>query len=337
MHIGIIFINNHFLHIFAIKYNNEVYWITSPHGHKLQKDKEYKMLYNGKSYSLKLHIQSYWCDISIFKMVDKQKIVIKNTKFIKSRRKLEENMRLIVKTRNKDIKASFKDNKYFVYLDIIGNSRTLYYEIETRLILEKGMSGSPVYNYKNELLGIVNFVNNKLTYCVPSFFILEMFDRKNDFIPYIPFKIDLLNKEDTSDNRKEIYDKISEKILSYIYLTEEYNGIPRNSIIINCDGKVINGDSVYVKEIAGWVPFDTYILIFKKKSDYINIEYFDIDNYKIGDTIEKKISTIDIEDLNSYLKYPFKTDYDNKTYQDLFENLPSPKACEKINNNLIIK
>tara|TARA_B100000524_G_C23641649_1_gene366890 strand:+ start:111 stop:1055 length:945 start_codon:yes stop_codon:yes gene_type:complete len=85
------------------------------------------------------------------------------------------------------------------------------------------LSGSPLYDNSNRLLGMVSFSDERYIYCLPSYYILKTFEKENKILlPEINYQINKINRNIASKGL--IYNPyLGIKIPLYTYLLLESN------------------------------------------------------------------------------------------------------------------
>lgn len=278
--------------ITPIKYQKQIYWVTTPHLVFIDKDREYKVNYNDLNFNVKLYKISYKWDLAIFKSCEKINIKLNELKIIKSN-KIIYNSKIY--NSDKTIEGIVTSFEYIHHLELKRYNRNLFYGVTINDgLIDIGDSGSGFYTKKNQLIGLIAKINNEKNKCflVPGLFIIKLLNEiDTDFIPYLPIKLDIGEK--------------------YSYLVEKFNTLPKGYEIKKFNKKqVVNKIMVYYKEINDYIPFDVYFMIVAKKNKKIFIN-------------EHKFK---IKDLNDYLKAPFvsgitQKEFDSittETYQSLY-------------------
>ena len=306
---GIIHIGDNELSITPIKYKKNIYWVTTPHGIFIERDKIYHMKFRKKIYKLMLKKQANWTDLAIFESIPEQKIPLKinQLKIIKAHPNI---LGIKIKNSQHNISGILSECNYSTYLDIAGVNRTLFYKIKLLNEIKPGMSGSAFYDRKDNLIGLVSHCDKDYGYLIPGFFILKLIDEESsDYSPYLPIKLFM---EDGN-----------------IIVFEKVNDIERGFVIKYFDELKVTNGSIYSFELRDNIPIDIYLQIFCNLGKKLKISDGKI-NYEL-----------EVENLNNHLKFPFisgvSLEEKRKTsisYQDLWERKDNPIALKMINNNL---
>ena len=292
-----------------IKYKNEIYLITTPHGIYINPDKKYYYYSNKTKYYITLYKQAYWCDLAIFKFVDNITLSINETRFLKSNYKI-----IKQKLWANKFKAIVYNTVYMCHLDINFMNRNMFYKIfldgnnDYNMNIRKGDSGTLFYsNNTNKLVGILGYGKNNVGYLIPGFFINKLLDEKNSMCsPYLPLQLTMKNEKIFVINNKKLC----------------------NYEIKMFDNKNVKNGCVYNAETKSNLPIDVYFQIYGNNFSTIII-----------DNGAKKYS-IKVKSLNDYLKYPFKSgmkgyNKNKNTYNYLWENIDRGNNMKKIMNNLV--
>lgn len=247
---GRIILENNLLTLTCIKFNKEIYWITTPHGIYLSFDKEYDVIYQNKIYKATLFKQSYSTDLAIFKV--NIKIKISETKIIKSNKNIKE---IIINDCNIKGKINIVYNNF---LDLKYGFRNIYYQINGNRIIKEGESGTGLF-HKNKLVGIIFCGIEKTVFLIPAFFFEKTLQEKNSaFISFLPLKL-----------------KIKEnKLLNLI----SYKELEENEIIEKVDGFKVSNGCIFNYELKDYIPVDVYIHVFSKNEIKINDKILSICN-----------------------------------------------------------
>lgn len=293
-----------------IKYKKIPYLITTPHGIFIEKDKIYRINYQDNIYRVQLHKQSYWCDLAIFKFIDKIKIKSKEVKILKAHSKL---YNLRIHNKKKTISGIIEDFCYHCHLNINGGNRILFYQMKSFDKIEHGDSGTGFYS-ENKLIGLISKCDDNIGLIVPAFYIFEILNRDNNLSPHLPLKLKM-------DGSK-------------VVLAEKYYTIPEGFEIKKFDNLIVNNGNVYCFEVKDNIPIDVYLQIYGKIGNQIKISN------------DKKIYKLVVKDLNTKLKYPFisnvslkeKEEFKNNTYQDIWFDITikNTKKYDLMENNLIV-
>lgn len=293
---GIIYYNNKNASIFPFKYKKEIYWITCCHN-EVFVDNEYLIKYNGIEYKCKLLEVSYWCDMAIFK-VDDFNEKINQLNIIKSYKKIKESELYFVNIEGKEIDNKGKLVEYCATKHIINDTRycVLGYECIFEINALPGMSGMPVVNERDQLIGYVKGGVEGSSLLVPGYFIPLVLDYMS---------IDL-NKKISFINFNNIYKR-------------DFDVVSINKCIINED------NDIYCKELKTNLNVFLYIssILDKRKEVLLEVK---IDN-------EKNNIEVSLDNLNDYLRYKFNP-YERikNSYQDLVVK----NKHKLLNRNLII-
>lgn len=306
---GILEINSYKLSITPIKFNDIIYWITTPHGLFIEKDKEYLMKLDDNIYKLKLWKQAMWCDLAIFNCDEIISLKIKKLKILKSHNAL---YNISVKNKQYNLDGFLEKFYYSPYLDINGANRTLFYQINLFDKIEEGMSGSAFYN-KDILIGLASSKSDDgmKSFLIPGFFIVKLLNESiSNYSPFLPIKLTI------QDNKTILF--------------EDYKNIKKGFHIKKFDSLKLNKCcEVYSTELKDNIPIDVYLQLFKKIGDIVRLDDGKC-NYNL-----------DVYNINDNLRYPFVSNVslDVKSssgvcYQDLWLDRDNSEALYLINNNL---
>jgi len=145
-----------------------------------------------------------------------------------------------------------------------------------------GYSGSFIFkSSNNKIIGIFSNYDyeKKLLYCIPSIYLQKIIKEYNNGkinweIPFLPIKLNVSTME----------------------VLEEYDNLTKNDIILKVNDKNLNKQlCVYSHELGEYITVITYILLFFKCNDYINI------TIKRNDQILKK--KILVSDFNVHSSF----------------------------------
>jgi len=294
----IINIDNFNLVINPIKYEKNIYWVTTPHGIYINSERTYEIIDCTNSLEkikVKFYKQSYRYDLLILKSVEEINFKITKLKILKAVAYLK-NIELVSIVNN--IEGTLEDFSFITHLDTDGGNRNYYYKInKCNRAIVPGDSGTALYS-KNKMIGLITHKNkddNKSCYLLPSFLIIKLFkEDRQCFSPYLRMRLIMKN------NNIELYEK--------------FDNIKKGYIIKFFDGIKVSDGTIFCKEIKGYLPIDTYLQIYG--SNEISISD--------GDTI----ITLQIENLNKYLHFPFVSGISLKkrniikyTYKTTFQDL----------------
>ena len=195
---------------FLIKWNKETFIITS---HSFLPIKNNIYLQDEK---LKICINSKWNEILILKSENKiDSLPIYNK--IKLRLPNKDTYAFI-----KNDKMKIKDIIFVNYAFLENYPETIYLQLKSK-DSKKYISGTPVIDNMNNLIGLVSFSDNDYVYCIPSYYIIKSFRRKNSFyVPDINEQIIKVNRHFVKDNMVyNPYLGINIPLLTYLILESD--------------------------------------------------------------------------------------------------------------------
>lgn len=307
---GILYIDDYELSITAVKHKKKIYWVTTPHGIFIEKDKLYIMKFKKKEYKLILDKQAYWTDLALFVNASEKNIPLKilQLKVLKSHPSI---LKTKVYNYQYNISGIISNINFYTFLDITGTNRSIFYQITTFKSYQSGMSGSGFYDNKKNLIGLVSHCDKDFGYLIPGFFILKLINEKSsDYSPYLPIKLDMEN--------------------SNVIIKENYNEINTGFIIKYFDKLKVSNGHIYSYEFRDNIPIDVYLQTFGFLGKKIKISDGKL-NYEL-----------EVENLNNSVDFPFISGVSIKekthtsiSYQDLWKKKDNPIAIKMINNMLL--
>jgi len=76
--------------------------------------------------------------------------------------------------------VKYQMNDFFPINMIPGNPTNLYYKMISYVSSESNLSGKPIYDNKNRLIGLISKVEDKYLYIIPSIYIVKTFEKKDN-------------------------------------------------------------------------------------------------------------------------------------------------------------
>lgn len=169
------------------------------------------------------------------------------------------------------------------------------------------IAGTPLYDKYNGLLGIVSFSDNDSVYCLPSYYIIKTFEKKNKILlPNVVDKIVRVNRHLVKDNN--IYNPyLGTSVPLFCYFLLESNR--ENNLTILKDKKEDNITNVEFRE------YKNNKLINNSRKLHIKNNYYDLNTTslhllkKVFPLLSQKLLSQlnDIEDISN-LRFKFKRD-----------------------------
>lgn len=202
---------------FIFCYDNIKYTITTHHFIPFNEQIIYS-LYGKNKIMNKLLIRPIWNEILVLDCIDSfDHDVIRSFK----KSKPLENEDLYIGFNN--IKCKMIGIKYFSIGYINGNPRILYYVLKSDEKIERGLSGSPVFDKDNKLIGIFCKMKRNEYYVLPVIYLIKTLEKSdNNNIYWIDNNIKNIRKINNFNiKNNNIYYKIFNNIPTDIFLLLE--------------------------------------------------------------------------------------------------------------------
>ena len=202
---------------FIFCYENIKYTITTHHFIPFNEQLIYS-LYGKNKIMNKLLIRPIWNEILVLDCIDSfDHNVIRNFK----KSKPLENEDLYIGFNH--IKCKMIGIKYFSIGYINGNPRILYYVLKSDEQIERGLSGSPVFDKDNKLIGIFCKMKRNEYYVLPVIYLIKTLEKSdNSNIYWIDNNIKNIRKINNFNiKNNNIYYKIFNNIPTDIFLLLE--------------------------------------------------------------------------------------------------------------------
>ncbi len=157
-----------------ITYNKETYYVFPHHDNSIIRSEL-------KNNNLELYQYSKWNELIIYKELKNINLI--NRKKFKSFNSRIPNNIFTYFVNNYNTKIKFIEVTFLPLKMLPDYPYLIYYKFKMQKNYECN-SGDPVFDYNNNLIGIISKQENKYCYVIPSIYIIKIFSKQNDI--YLP-------------------------------------------------------------------------------------------------------------------------------------------------------